>query len=550
MQLQVLLRRPVKNLKVRMKSYFVWPLQCFALLILLSQWGCNSSQPNRDPGNTGGSPSNVTPSVTEYSRNISAAFQNGLVVGAPTAFGVPAATSAASDLYDVQSSQRTIAEKAASWDALGKLSSEKELEICRPFIRYLKNTRPNCYAKPLTATEGSTETSSPLLRIPLDLKPLNAGATRGLVAGDALIVSEKEGTNACITATLNYELAPLVDTVDRAQEFLMGLQCAARLSGRTKLPDGPGKMRLEDEAKKIWNLPASAKLEEAWIEKLATDDTTFHTVIKITTLDPAGLDKYTLIDFVNAPEKANESNSKGRLIVLETAKNWKAGQIKVALNLNFSRNNDGIKTSLLKLEAPSDVKVLDFFDVDKGTFLVDKNSKVTELLQATLGVNLKEGTGDLVLTHQPKITDAFSRIVMSNSLKLSDSAQSGCGIVGHSESFLSKKQGSIKGISCGWNAFAGDGADLSKIIQPFVQSQCFKKNAKDDFFESVSQKLKYVVAGDCGKSSADPQLKAWADLENVTAPDSVGDYLKSPKPLEVTVFPLSKAEIEPDLPKD
>ena len=548
--MHVLLRKHVKNFNFYIKCRNLTAYRGIALLMFLSQLSCNSNQPSRDPGNTGGSPANVTPNVTQYSKNVSAAFQNGLVVGAPTAFGVAAATGSATDLYDVQSSQRTIVEKAASWEALGKLSSEKELEICRPFIRYLKNTRPNCYAKPLTATEGSTETTSPLLRIPLDLKPLNAGATRGLVAGDALIVSEKEGSNACITATLNYELSPLVDTVDRAQEFLMGLQCAARLSGRIKLPDGPGKMRLEDEAKKIWNLPASAKLEEAWIEKLATDDATFHTVIKITTLDPAGLEKATLIDFVNAPEKANDSNSKGRLIVLETAKNWKAGQIKVALNLNFSRNNDGIKTTILKLEAPSDVKVLDFFDVDNGTFIVDKNSKVTELMQATLGVNLKEGTGDLVLAHQPKITDAFSRVVMSNSLKLSDSAQSGCGIVGHSESFLSKKQGSIKGISCGWNSFAADGADLSKVIQPFVQSQCFKKNTKDDFFESVSQKLKYVVAGDCGKGSADPQLKTWADLENVTAPDSVGDYLKSPKPLEITIFPLSKADIEPDIPKD
>lgn len=455
----------------------------------------------------------------------------GLAVTYPStlALSSPATIAAATALVDEgmylaeeagkveETKDKSIAEKQA--DNVKALQAGSA-DACRPRLPKKMLTKPTCFANDLVVEAGATvSVSSSLVKFPTTLANLESGK-RGIRGGDAGITASKNGTEVCSVAVAQYYTAQVSDYVDRAQELVSKMICAAKFKGNNSPPAVGAKVDLLSTVKEVWNPPADTTITEAYVEGVGVD--TYRSYINMSFKDKDGKERGMKVDLTNNPSATAAGDYNGRLIVFQkeqidalaskgTSANFiaynKSGTVLNTFfqHAKFNGDADGsIAVGYLKADGSGfnlkDVRTKALVNGD------GKSNSISNLVQGKIQLNTDDGTGTMSYAWQAGNNDPATRQVVVKTKKETDGSFTGCGVAGYGMSFgdetTSEKVGDkMKGFYCGWAQTDGS-TNIGQSYASAVQSQCFKRGAAETAWTVTTENLNYVVAADCGKSSA------------------------------------------------
>ncbi len=86
--------------------------------------------------------------------------------------------------------------------------SGKNAESCKPLLHFKKLPDPTCYGQEVTSDPSEITSSSDLITFPMGIDPINIEEDsdenlQRILKGDAGIIAEKEGENACLAAAVD-----------------------------------------------------------------------------------------------------------------------------------------------------------------------------------------------------------------------------------------------------------------------------------------------------------------------------------------------------------
>lgn len=449
-----------------------------------------------------------------------------------------------SEVIDSRSKDENVIEKIAF---VQKILKSQDAASCKPTVRFRRVPTSNCFGGRVTASEGQVTSDSPLLKFPMDLKTFENMTSRGFPVGKTLVTRENdEAGNTCLASAAGQVVAQASDYIDRAMGLLAGMNCAARIEGKSKLPE-TGRLDVKAELKRVWALPKEMDVLDAFFERIDGPVETYRTFLKMKLVSPQGEERTALFDFTNSPDAKKTENSKGRLVMLESGNDWRFGAKVGALSLSFTRTDDSLRLKFQKADFVRDLNPMTVLDADTGYFSfsdVEKNANIVNVAQGIFALNVSLGTGDFGYIWASAPGDSASRMIVSNLMKEEDGTFTGCAVAGFSKRFDEDGVGKLKGMHCAWGQEKSDGTALDESFSPLVQKQCFKRSATAKTWTMTSQKLKYVVADDCGKVASDTGLANWIDLESVQAEGLIAGEVRVPKALKPLASPVKKEEIK------
>ncbi len=275
----------------------------------------------------------------------------------------------------------------------------RNASACRPNLVFKKLTQPSCYGQGVAAKEGETNSTSPVINVPLELDPVvldpigggdidfEQSQARGIRYGDSGVIAEEENGDTCLAFASNYYVGQASDYVDRSMDLLASMMCAANVSGKKELPEVGETLYLKKSLTTVWD-DSNINVEKASVKRLKDSSkgkSRYHTILKLKFRDLDDKERSVLIDLINKPEEKGSSDYNGRMIILESQYvEQEQINIKVGLSIKYKKKGSLLNLSYQKADFGPKFNPKDYLKPDGGLDLV-KIKQVEDENQPDMG---------------------------------------------------------------------------------------------------------------------------------------------------------------------